>query len=114
MNTHNRINYIEFQAPDLAAIKAFYGGVFGWKFTDFGSDYTGFSDGSLDGGFLKGDKISAGAPLVILFSTDLEATAAAVEKGDGKVIKPAYNFPGGRRFHFADPAGNELAVWAEK
>lgn len=114
MNTHNRINYIEFEAPDLQAIKEFYSKTFGWVFTDYGPDYAAFNDGSLDGGFSKGNKKSAtGYPLVILFSTDLEASLNAVKSNGGEIVRTIFEFPGGRRFHFTDPAGNELAVWGE-
>lgn len=114
MNTHNRINYIEFEAPDLPAIKDFYSKTFGWIFTDYGPDYVAFNDGSLDGGFSQGSKKSnSGYPLVILFSTDLEASLDIVTNHGGTIVRPIFDFPGGRRFHFTDPAGNELAVWAE-
>ena len=113
MHIHNRINYIEFQASDLTAVKNFYTNTFGWVFTDYGPEYTAFNDGTLDGGFARGER-TGGTPLVILYSSDLESTAAAVEKNGGKIVKPAYSFPGGRRFHFLDPSGNELAVWSEK
>lgn len=114
MNTHNRINYIEFQAPDLTKIKDFYSKAFGWKFTDYGPDYAAFNDGSLDGGFVKGAVAKQSGPLVILFSKDLDASIDAVSKNGGSIIKTPYEFPGGRRFHFADPSGNELAIWSEK
>jgi len=111
MNTHHRINYIEMSAPDLAAIKDFYSKTFGWEFTDYGPDYLAFTDGNLDGGFARQPIVKGGA-LVILFSDDLAASEAAVVSGGGVITRPAYEFPGGRRFHFTDPAGNELAVWA--
>lgn len=113
MNKPNRINYIEFQAPDLEKIKKFYKAVFGWKFTDYGPGYVAFNDGSLDGGFEKGKKRGK-SPLVILYSNDLKAVIGRVKKSRGKITKPIFSFPGGRRFHFTDPAGNELAVWSEK
>ena len=114
MNTHNRINYIEFQASDLEAIKDFYTRAFGWKFTDYGPDYVAFADGSLEGGFAKGDRRGEGAPLVILYSDDLESSLKTIAQCGGSVLKPIFSFPGGRRFHFGDPAGNEVAVWSEK
>lgn len=112
-NNHHRINYIELPASDLPAVKAFYQAAFGWKFTDYGPEYAAFNDGSLDGGFTAGKVAKAAAPLVILYSKDLEASVKGVTKAGGKIVKPIYSFPGGRRFHFTDPAGNELAVWSE-
>jgi uncharacterized protein len=108
-----RIDYIEFHAADLAKTKAFYIQAFGWKFTDYGPDYTSFDDGRLTGGFWKQGSSGAG-PLVILYAADLGAAEARVRAAGGTIVRPAYAFPGGRRFHFADPGGNELAVWSEK
>jgi predicted enzyme related to lactoylglutathione lyase len=113
MGTHHRINYIEFQATDLEAVKRFYSGTFGWAFTDYGPEYVAFNDGSLDGGFARGDLEGTGSPLVIFYSDNLEDSLRLVEANGGTVVKPIYGFPGGRRFHFADPAGNELAIWSE-
>jgi len=113
MNTHHRINYIELQAEDLEAVKDFYSRVFGWKFMDYGPEYVAFNDGVLDGGFAKGEKRGGGSPLVILYSENLEASLKAIEEAGGAIVQPIYSFPGGRRFHFTDPAGNELAVWSE-
>ncbi len=112
MNTHHRINYIEFSATDLEAIKKFYADSFGWTFTDYGPEYVAFNDGGLDGGFWKGDAVGAN-PLVILYSERLEESKEIVEKNGGKIVKDIYSFPGGRRFHFTDPAGNELAIWSD-
>jgi predicted enzyme related to lactoylglutathione lyase len=112
MQEHHRINYIEFGAPDLEAVKVFYGSAFGFTFTDYGPDYVAFNDGTLDGGFARGPA-SPGGPLVILFSNDLEKSVQQVEDAGGVIKMPIYPFPGGRRFHFLDPAGNELAVWGE-
>jgi len=109
----DRIDYIELPATDIPATKAFYGVVFGWKFTDYGPDYVAFADGHLEGGFTKVASNRAGGPLVILYSSALEKTQAKVEGKGGKIAKPIFSFPGGRRFHFLDPNGNELAVWSE-
>ena len=109
-----RIDYIEMAATDIAATKRFYGDLFGWKFTDYGPDYVSFEDGETGGGFAKAPSVTAGGPLVILYSTALEATLATVEKQGGRIAKPIFSFPGGRRFHFLDPSGNELAVWSDK
>jgi predicted enzyme related to lactoylglutathione lyase len=114
-NANNaRIDYIEFPATDLAATKAYYEAVFGWKFTDYGPDYSSFEDGRLAGGFWKNGNPSAGGPLVVIYAADLLATEAKARQAGAKIVKPAFDFPGGRRFHFEDPSGNELAVWSEK
>jgi len=107
------IDYIEFTAPDLPVIKKFYNSAFGWTFQDWGEEYTSFSDGRVDGGFARGEAKSGG-PLVILYSSDLEAQQSKVKESSGRITKDIFSFPGGRRFHFADPAGNELAVWSDK
>jgi uncharacterized protein len=109
-----QIDYIEFPATDVAKIKAFYQQVFGWKFTDYGPDYTSFEDGRIAGGFTKEGKVVKGGPLVVLYASDLAAVEQKVRDAGGTIVKPAFSFPGGRRFHFADPSGNELAVWSEK
>jgi hypothetical protein len=108
------IDYIEFTAPDLPAIKKFYGEAFGWNFQDWGDEYASFSDGRVDGGFARSDSKANKGPLVILYSTDLEAQQQKVIDAGGTITKDTFSFPGGRRFHFADPAGNELAVWSDK
>jgi len=108
-----RIDYIEFNVADIAASKAFYGAAFGWNFTDYGPDYCEFADGRLTGGFTTLGKPQPGGPLVILHADDLEASLAAVERAGGRIVKPITAFPGGRRFHFNDPDGYELAVWSK-
>ncbi len=116
MNQHEKMNYVEFPAKDLAATKAFFEAVFGWSFTDYGPDYSAFENQGLDGGFFQADLASStenGAALVIFYSAQLEATLAKVEKAGGAILKPIYAFPGGRRFHFTEPSGNEFAVWGE-
>ena len=111
---HHRIDYIEFSASDIPATKAFYSAVFGWTFTDYGPDYTSFDDGQMGGGFARAPSSVAGGPLVILYSSALEKSQAAVTEKGGRISKPIFAFPGGRRFHFLDPNGNELAVWSDK
>ena len=108
------INYLELTVRDVAAAKAFYAAAFGWTFADYGPDYASFSaeDAGLDGGFTAGTP-TPGGPLVVLYAADLEATQQRVESAGGRVTKPIFDFPGGRRFHFADGCGNELAVWVE-
>ncbi len=113
---HEKINYLELPAKDLRAIKAFYQGVFNWSFTDYGDGYTAFNDGTIDGGFYLTDaRVSQdkGGVLIVFYSKDLEATQSKVVANGGKIVKATFDFPGGRRFHFTDPNGNELAVWSD-
>lgn len=114
MPRHHSINYVEIAAPDLAASQRFYGDVFGWEFTSYGPGYAGIKgpDGEV-GGLDTNGLPGSGSPLVILYSEDLDATLAAVRRSGAQADDP-YEFPGGRRFHFTDPAGNELAVWSER
>ena len=110
---HHAIDYIELTVTDVAEAKRFYAAAFGWRFNDYGPDYAGIQGtGREVGGLRKDDAVSPGGALVVLYSRDLEATVAAVRAAGGKVLRDPYDFPGGRRFHFADPSGNELAVWA--
>lgn len=113
----DKINYIEFPAADLEATKQFFHQAFGWEFTDYGEDYTAFSDQGVDGGFFRADLKSStqqGAALIVLYSGELEATQAKVEAAGGTIVKPIFSFPGGRRFQFLEPSGNELAVWSDQ
>jgi predicted enzyme related to lactoylglutathione lyase len=107
-----RIDYVEFNVADVARAKRFYGAAFGWSFKDYGPDYCEFADGRLTGGFARGEARGAGGPLVILYADDLADAERRVKTAGGRIVKPAYGFPGGRRFHFADPDGYELAVWS--
>jgi predicted enzyme related to lactoylglutathione lyase len=108
-----RIDYIEFPALDAGRSKEFYSTVFGWKFEDYGPDYTSFHDGRLAGGFTADPAERPAKPLVVIYAADLERAQQAVERGGGKITRAIFSFPGGRRFHFSDPGGNELAVWSE-
>ena len=116
METSNngRIDYIEFPGSDLVRTKAFYSTAFGWKFTDYGPDYTSFQDGRLTGGFSKEIKAGHGGPLIVIYAADLEGMETKVRNAGGMIAKEIFSFPGGRRFHFTDPNGNELAVWSDK
>jgi predicted enzyme related to lactoylglutathione lyase len=114
-HTHHAIDYIEIAVTDVAQAKRFYGAAFGWTFNDYGPDYAGINGAAREvGGLCKASSVAAGGPLVVLFSTDLAATVSAVKEAGGKIVKEPYAFPGGKRFHFADPSGNELAVWANE
>lgn len=111
-----KINYVEYPAKDIEATKRFFSAAFGWSFVDYGPDYTAFSNEGLDGGFFRSEQSSRtqnGGALIVLISKDLEATEAKVRKAGGIVCKDIFSFPGGRRFHFIEPSGNELAVWSE-
>jgi predicted enzyme related to lactoylglutathione lyase len=109
---HHKINYIEFISTDIAKTKEFYSKVFGWSFEDWGPDYISFVGLGIDGGFMKGEARPGGA-LVVLYSSNLEATQKAIEDAGGVITVPVFDFPGGRRFHFDDGAGNILAVWSK-
>jgi predicted enzyme related to lactoylglutathione lyase len=109
-----QIDYIELRVKDIAKNKAFYGAAFGWHFTDYGPDYCEFRDGRLTGGFTTEGTVRPGGPLIVLYGDDLPALEQAVVKAGGKISTPAFDFPGGRRFHFTDPNGYELAVWSKK
>ena len=107
------INYIEFNVVDIARSKAFYGQAFGWSFTDYGPTYCEFDDGHMKGGFDTSSTATPGGPLVVLYGKDLAEIERAVVAAGGKITKPNFKFPGGRRLQFSDPDGYELAVWSE-
>lgn len=116
INNHKKINYIEFPAKDIEATKEFFTKVFEWTFIDYGPEYTAFSNSGIDGGFFKSDLSSStknGSALIVFYSKDLEQTLLNIENADGSIIEPIFSFPGGRRFHFSDPNGNEYAVWSD-
>ena len=115
------IDYLEFPTRDLAATKAFYGEVFGWEFIDYGPEYASFTKAQAgrDGGFTSQTKVGpspreGGGTLAVLYADDLEALIEKVKAAGGTIVEPIFSFPGGRRFHFTDPGGNEMAVWSEK
>jgi predicted enzyme related to lactoylglutathione lyase len=86
---------------------------FGWSFEDYGPDYASFADGRLSGGFQTATDVSPGGPLVVIYAADLEAMEQRVSQAGGTIVRPIFSFPGGRRFHFTDPSGNELSVWSD-
>lgn len=114
---HEKINYLEFPAQDLTVVKRFFETVFQWQFTDYGPEYCAFSNqAGLDGGFYLANAQSStlnGAALCVFYSQALETTEAKITAAGGVIVKPTYRFPGGRRFHFCDPCGNEYAVWSD-
>lgn len=112
MPTNNHIDYVELPSGQLGASKTFYAAAFGWTFTDYGPSYAAFENAGLDGG-LQGDEGEAtGAPLIVVYADDIEATLEKVTGAGAEITAPIFEFPGGRRFHFRDPSGNELAVWS--
>lgn len=116
MKETGKINYVEIPSRDLEKTKAFFTSAFGWSFVDYGSEYVAIENAGIDGGFYKSDKVSStesGSVLVVLYSSELEATIKKVTSSGGKVVQEIFDFPGGRRFHFTDPNGNEYAVWSE-
>lgn len=108
-----KIDYVEFPAQVLGMTTSFYSRVFGWRFTDYGTSYSAFDEG-IEGGFQGDPKERKEKPLIVIYAQDLEAVEAKVRASGGQVIKPIFPFPGGRRFHFLDPSGNELAVWSDR
>ncbi|MBA6390951.1 VOC family protein [Colwellia sp. BRX10-3] len=109
-----KLNYVELPAKDILATKKFFEDAFGWVFTDYGDEYTSFTDVGLDGGFYKSDLTSLaskGAALLVLLTEDLEQAQSTVESCGGKISTSIFSFPGGSRFHFIEPSGNEFAVW---
>ena len=116
MTQHEKINYVEFPATDIPATKQFFEKAFNWSFEDYGPDYTAFTNQGLDGGFYKAELTATaanGSALLVLLSENLEATQTKVEAAGGKISKAIFSFPGGSRFHFIEPSGNELAVWSK-
>ncbi|WP_150239463.1 VOC family protein [Nocardiopsis quinghaiensis] len=115
---HHAIDYLELTVTDLDRARRFYSDAFGWSFNDYGPQYTGIrnprgADAPEVGGLALGEQVRPGGPFVLLYSTDLDRSAEAVAAAGGRVVEGPYTFPGGRRFHFTDPSGNELGVWAE-
>ncbi|MFT5705770.1 MAG: putative enzyme related to lactoylglutathione lyase [Oceanospirillaceae bacterium] len=114
MSKHHQINYVEIPARDLSVTKNFFTRVFDWQFTDYGPEYCSIENASLDGGFYLSEKVATterGSVLVVLYSDDLEQTMAEIVAHDGLISRAIFSFPGGSRFHFNDPSGNEFAVW---
>ncbi|WP_109211455.1 MULTISPECIES: VOC family protein [Microbacterium] len=113
------IDYIEISVTDMQAAREFYGAAFGWSFTTYGDQYSGIRtaaesgrEGDEAGGLLLADTVTRGGPLVLLYADDIEDAVERVTRAGGVVVNGPYEFPGGRRFHFLDPSGNELGVWS--
>lgn len=110
----NQVDYVELPSADTARTKQFYSSAFGWKFEDYGPDYTSFFDGRLGGGFTAETAAPAHGALVVIYASDLDAAQARIKAAGGKISRDTFSFPGGRRFHFRDPDDNELAVWSDR
>ena len=116
MNEHEKINYVEFPAKDIQKVKKFFQAALGWSFIDYGPEYSAFSNEGIDGGFYQSESVSSvtnGSALIIFYSDNLKKTEDKVVRAGGQIIKPIFSFPGGKRFHFSDPNGNEYAVWSD-
>lgn len=113
MNEEGRIDYIEIPVTDLDTTREFFAALYGWEFHEWGSDYYSFNDGRLEGGLRRAEgPAPANGVLIVFFSTDLERDVARVEELGATISQPIFEFPGGRRFHFVDPAGTEFAMWS--
>jgi len=116
-NRNNRIEYVEFPAPDavaLAKAKEFYGRVFGWQYKDWGADYVDTQSSGVASGINSDSSHRPRQPLAVIFADNLETARTNAVAAGAKLSRDIFSFPGGRRFHFVDPAGVELAVWSDK
>ncbi|AFY37197.1 Glyoxalase/bleomycin resistance protein/dioxygenase [[Leptolyngbya] sp. PCC 7376] len=116
MPNHGKLDYVEFATQDIKSTQQFFERAFAWSFNAFGDDYIAFTKEGLDGGFFSAESVSTsdhGSPLLVFYSENLEATQTKVVDAGGKIIREIFAFPGGRRFHFSEPGGNELAVWSD-
>ena len=116
-NRKNKIDYVEFPAKSAKALRAhqkFYAEVFGWSFQNWGDDYTDTKASGITSGVNAAAEHRCAAPLVVIYSTNLEQSCERVKQAGGKITRAIFSFPGGRRFHYRDPAGNELAVWSDR
>ncbi len=117
MSNQHKINYIEFPTTSIKLVKTFFTTVFGWNFIDYGPEYSAFFDAGINGGFYLSSKSCTtqnSSALIVLYSQNLKSTQSKIENAGGHIVKPIFSFPGGRRFHFSDPTGNEYAVWSDK
>lgn len=116
MHKNMKIDYIELPAINIEACKSFFSKVFGWEFIDYGPEYTSFSNAGIEGGFYLSElsaNTETGSALVVFYSNDLQEAQLKIEKAGGLIVRPIFTFPGGKRFHFTDPSGNEFAVWSD-
>ena len=116
MDEHEKINYVEFPSKNIQETKSFFKKVFAWTFQDYGPDYCAFANQGLNGGFYKSElsvSTASGSALIVFYSKDINSTQSKIEAAGGNIVVPVFEFPGGRRFHFTDPTGNEYAVWSD-
>ena len=113
MRPENRIDYVEIPVTDLKKTRAFFEALFGWTFKEWGDEYLSFSDGRLDGGFRLATEAPQSGVLLVFFSEDLERDVERVKELGATMTQEIFSFPGGRRFHFRDPAGTEFAIWGD-
>ncbi len=116
MNDHEKLNYVEFPARDLQATKDFFSAVFAWEFRDYGEEYASFVNQGLNGGFYQSERcntVESGGALLVFYSSNILATLEKVMQNGGIIVQEIFDFPGGCRFHFTEPSGNEFAVWSE-
>ena len=117
MSNHEKINYLEFPASNIKETKEFFASVFNWEFQDYGPEYVAVLGAGIDCGFFASEKVvstQTGSVLVVFYSEELEKTQKKIDQYGGKIVVPIFSFPGGRRFHFEDPNGNEFAVWSDR
>ncbi|MCY4260206.1 MAG: VOC family protein [Rhodobacteraceae bacterium] len=117
MSVHHKIDYVEFPCRSFPATKEFFSRVFGWSYTDYGPGYSAFIGAGIDGGFFASEqccRTEQGSALIVFYSESLEETCDAVRSAGGQILQEIFAFPGGRRFHFIEPSGNEFAVWSDK
>ena len=113
----NSVDYVEIPSRDVTKSKVFFTALFGLKFTDYGPDYVAFEDGRLSGGFYTSDKVSsvaAGAAIIIFYTEHLESLRERAIALGATITRDIFTFPGGRRFHFAEPGGSEFSIWSDK
>ena len=116
MPEHEKIDYVEFPAKDIEAVKHFFELAFSRSFEDYGPEYSAFSNEGLNGGFYKSDQSTStenGSALLVFYSREIEHTREKITAAGGSIVKPIFSFLGGRRFHFSDPNDNEYAVWTD-
>ena len=110
---NNQIHYIEFKSTNIEETKTFYAACFGWTFMDYGPEYASFEHAGIAGGFAYSSETITNGVLVVLYHQDLTQVKQRILDSGGRICKDIFSFPGGKRFHFLDPSGNELAVWSE-
>lgn len=113
----NAVDYVEIPSQDVRKTRAFFEALFGWRFTDYGPDYVSFEDGRLSGGFYTAAKtasVAAGSALIVFYTEQLESARDQAVRLGATITRDIFEFPGGRRFQFAEPGGSEFAIWTDK